>query len=51
MKFSLFALPIIAMSLFLVGLCGNIFSPSTLKTISLKMPLGETIELNNLNKN
>lgn len=58
MKFSLFALPIIAMSLFLVGLCGSIFSPSKLKTnsstektIHLETPLGETIELDNLNKN
>jgi thiol-disulfide isomerase/thioredoxin len=58
MKFSLFALPIIALSLFLVGLCGNVFFPSTLKTssstaktINLETPLGETIELENLNKN
>ncbi len=58
MKISLFALPIIAMSLFLVGLCGNLFTSSTCKTssttlenINLETPLGETIELNNLNKN
>jgi thiol-disulfide isomerase/thioredoxin len=58
MKFSLFALPIIAISLFLTGLCGNIFSPSTLKvnsttteTLNLETPLGETIELDNFNKN
>jgi thiol-disulfide isomerase/thioredoxin len=58
MKFSLFALPIIAMSLFLVGLCGNVFSPATFKanatttkTINLETPLGETIELDNLSKN
>ncbi len=58
MKLSLFILPIIAMSLFVVGLCGNIFSPSpsksysvTTKTINLKTPLGETIELENLNQN
>lgn len=58
MKFSLIALPIIAMSLFIVGLCGNIFSPSffkntstSSKTINLETPLGETIELTNLNQN
>lgn len=58
MKFSLFALPIIAISIFLVGLCGNIFSTITSKTnstntnaINLETPLGETIELDNLNKN
>ncbi|WP_338767547.1 thioredoxin family protein [Bernardetia sp. ABR2-2B] len=58
MKLSLFALPIIAMSLLLVGLCGNMFSSSSLKTKSpvieinnLETPQGEKIELENLNKN
>lgn len=58
MKFSLFALPIIAMSLFVVGLFGNLFSnsalktaPSTTQTINLETPLGEKIELENLNEN
>lgn len=58
MKFSLFALPIIAISLFLVGLCGNIFSSTKTKiesttptTLHLETPLGETIQLDNLNKN
>ncbi len=58
MKFSLFVLPIIAMSLFFVGLCGNIFSSSTFKATStttqiatLETSLGEIIELDNLNKN
>ncbi len=58
MKSSLFTLPIIAMSLLLVGLCGNFFSSSNLKNHSntkeithLKTPLGETIELENFNKN
>ncbi|WP_291726381.1 TlpA family protein disulfide reductase [Bernardetia sp.] len=57
MKISLFVLPIIATSLFLVGLCGNIFSPSdkkntlTNKTTHLETPLGETIQLDDLTKN
>lgn len=56
MKFSLFALPIIAMSLFLVGLFGNLIESKTLKTspnaekIHLKTPLGEVITLDNLAK-
>lgn len=58
MKFSLFALPIIAISLFLIGLCGTIFSSpdykinsSAIKTISLETPKSEAIELEHLNKN
>lgn len=58
MKFSLFALPLIAMSLFLVGLFGNLFSPSdckinsnNAKILNLETPLGEIIELDSLNKN
>jgi len=58
MKFSLFALPIIAMSLFFVGLCGNLFTSSTcktnsttLETINLETPFGETIQLEHFSKN
>ena len=58
MKLSLFILPIIALSLFVVGLCGNIFSLSSVKSnsmekeiINLETPLGETIELDNFNQN
>lgn len=56
MKFSLFALPIIAISLFLVGLCGNVFTSSVpttsiTSTTNLETPSGETIELENLSQN
>ena len=54
MKISLFVLPIIAMSLLLVGLCGNIYSTKNISTHqkgNLETHLGETIQLDNLTEN